>query len=79
MLRTRNRQPIESGSKSDRIVFISDATACCSQGIEFVLTDDYTYPDDYPERGSEICVMGVFDLYEEGTYTYCTLRDAVIA
>ncbi len=25
---------------------ISDVTACCSQGIEFELTDDYKYPAD---------------------------------
>ncbi len=57
---------------------IYDATACCSQGIEFILTDDYTYPDDYPEVGGEICVVGVFDTYQEGIYTYCTLRNAKI-
>ena len=57
---------------------IADATACCSQGIEFVLTDDYTYPDDYPEIGGDISVEGVFDTYQEGDYTYCTLRDAKI-
>ena len=57
---------------------IADATACCSQGIEFVLKDDYTYPDDYPEEGGDICVVGVFDTYQEGEYSYCTLRDAEI-
>ncbi len=55
---------------------IQDATACCAQGIEFVLTEDYTYPDDYPEVNEEICVIGVFDTYQEGSYTYCTLRKA---
>lgn len=55
---------------------IMDATACCSQGIEFILTDDYIYPDDYPEEGDTICVVGVFDTYKEGDYTYCTLRNA---
>ncbi len=55
---------------------IQDATACCSQGIEFVLTDDYSYPDDYPEAGNEICVIGIFDTYHEGSNTYCTLRNA---
>ncbi len=51
---------------------ISDATACCSQGIEFVLAEGY----DYPEDGEDVCVSGVFDLYTEGEYTYCTLRGA---
>lgn len=57
---------------------IADATACCSQGIEFVTTDDNTYPDDYPEVGGEICVVGVYDTYQEGGKTYCTLRNARI-
>ena len=55
---------------------IADATACCSQGIEFVLTDDYKYPDDYPEEAEDICVIGVFDTYQQDGITYCTLRDA---
>ena len=58
---------------------IQDATACCAQGIEFVLTNDYTYPDDYPEVNAEICVVGVFDTYQEGNYTYCMLRNATFA
>jgi len=55
---------------------IEDATACCAQGIEFELTDNYTYPDDYPEEGGSICVTGVFDTYEEYGITYCTLKNA---
>lgn len=55
---------------------VTDAAACCSQGIEFILTEDYSYPEDYPEEGGKICVTGVFDTYQEGNYTYCTLRDA---
>ncbi len=57
---------------------IRDATACCSQGIEFVLTDDYVYPDDYPEVGGDVSVVGVFDTYMEGENLYCTLRNAVL-
>jgi hypothetical protein len=55
---------------------IQDATACCSQGIEFELTDAYSYPEDYPPEGGDISVVGIFDTYEEGDYTYCTLRNA---
>ncbi len=57
---------------------IRDATACCAQGIEFVLAGDYKYPDDYPEEGSSVCVSGVFDTYVDGPYTYCTLRNAIM-
>ena len=59
-------------------VLISDATACCSQGIEFVLNGDYKYPDDYPELNKEITVAGKFNYYKEGVNTYCQLTDAVI-
>lgn len=55
---------------------IADATACCSQGIEFVLDGDYSYPDDYPEINSIITVSGIFDTYEENGYTYCQLINA---
>lgn len=64
---------------SDKYYFaciIMDATACCAQGIEFVLTDDYVYPDDYPQEDDPICVVGVFDSYVEDGYTYYTLRNA---
>ena len=57
---------------------VQDATACCATGIEFELTDDYAYPDDYPKEGDEITVSGVFDTYDDGGYTYCTLRNAVL-
>ena len=55
---------------------IADATACCAQGIEFVLDGDYSYPDDYPEINSIITVTGTFDTYEENGYTYCQLINA---
>ena len=55
---------------------VRDATQCCAQGIEFVPSDEYTYPDDFPAVGEDICVAGVFDTYMEGNGRYLTLRDA---
>ncbi len=55
---------------------IQDATACCAQGIEFVLNSSYNNPEDYPEIGSEITVSGIFETYKEGEYVYCNLREA---
>ncbi|MBO7530213.1 MAG: hypothetical protein J6T50_00265 [Lachnospiraceae bacterium] len=55
---------------------IMDATACCSQGIEFELDDTYAYPDDYPEYEDTVTVIGTFDTYMDGGYQYCTLRNA---
>ncbi|MBP0989691.1 MAG: hypothetical protein J5874_00730 [Oscillospiraceae bacterium] len=53
---------------------ISDATACCAQGIEFILKPDELYPDS----GEEFTVSGVFETYYEDTAMYCHLNNAVI-
>ena len=66
----------ETTGKHYYACIIMDATACCSQGIEFILTDDYKYPDDYPIEGDNITVEGIFDTYEEESGMYCTLKDA---
>lgn len=52
---------------------IADATACCQQGLEFVLADERSYPDEYPELGTEITVTGEFRTYMEGDSQYCHL------
>ena len=58
---------------------IADATACCAEGMEFVLEGDYTYPDDYPELGTEITVIGEFQSYEENGMTWDHLANARLA
>lgn len=63
----------------DQIYFacvIADATACCSQGLEFALVGEHTYPDDYPELGSEITVVGTFEPYEDSGCLYYRLGNA---
>lgn len=57
---------------------VQDATACCSQGIEFVTVADMKYPDDYPPLDSEIIITGRFHSYKEGTFTYIELLDAEV-
>lgn len=57
---------------------IADATACCTQGLEFVLDGNFTYPDDYPELGRDITVTGTFETYEEAGDTYCHLVNATM-
>ena len=58
---------------------IADATACCAEGMEFVLKDDLAYPDDYPELGAEITVIGEFQPYEENGVTWYHLVNARLA
>ena len=57
---------------------ISDATACCSQGIEFVLAEKRNFPADYPSEGTEITVSGTFETYEEYGNRYCRLANATL-
>ena len=54
---------------------IEDATACCTQGIEFELKD----PDaKLPESGSRVLVRGTFDTYMQDMFLFCVLRNAVL-
>ena len=58
---------------------IPDATACCSQGIQFFLSDEAerTYPDDYPENGDTVIIVGTFVEDENNVYM-CSLTDATM-
>ncbi len=59
---------------------VQDATACCAQGLEFEMEEELVYPDDFPEPGAEITVVGTFDAYKEEVdgnyYIYLVLRNA---
>lgn len=55
---------------------VMDATACCAQGLQFILDGDYTYPDDYPEIGDHIKLKGVFGTYEKENEVYVFLDHA---
>ena len=58
------------------ICMIADATACCAQGLEFALAGKPVYPDEYPELGAEITVVGTFEWYEEDSCRYYRLGNA---
>lgn len=58
-----------------RACLIRDATACCTQGVEFEPADE-TLPA--PDEEDVITVSGVFDTYMTGPFLYCILRDAQI-
>ena len=63
-------------NKDHYACIIRDATACCEQGVEFMLRDDCDFPDEYPKEGEEITVTGEFKTYKDGEYTYWALMDA---
>lgn len=66
----------EKTNKTYYACFISDATACCQQGIEFELKGKHKYPDDYPKQDDEITVTGEFEMYKEEGEDYCRLKNA---
>ncbi len=58
---------------------ISDAMACCAQGIEFAPTNAVVYPRDFPAVGAPIVVQGVFDTYLERGERFVRVRDAMLS
>ena len=52
--------------KSYHFVIISDATACCAQGLEFIWLGDHSYP----KSDTEVEVVGIFESYEENGQRY---------
>lgn len=68
--------PAEGTAKRYHACVISDAAACCAQGVEFVPTNATAYPDDFPAAGQPIIVQGTFDTYEEDGHRFCHVRDA---
>lgn len=58
---------------------IPDATACCSQGLQFFLADEsLSYPEDFPENGTTVTVLGTFTKNEDNLYM-CSINDATLA
>ncbi|MCR5150787.1 MAG: hypothetical protein K6B52_06140 [Clostridiales bacterium] len=68
----------ETEARNYYACIISDATACCSQGLEFLPVKELKYPDDYPPVGTGITVTGIFDIYYEGSKEYYQLKDAYV-
>lgn len=55
---------------------ILDATACCSQGIEFVPKGDLDFPKDFPMESSRITVVGTPETYEKCGVTRVHLQNS---
>jgi hypothetical protein len=67
--RVRGTYQITHWSETDldyNFVIVSDATACCTQGLEFLLNDGLSYPT----AGDQIEITGTFGSYDELDETY---------
>ena len=58
---------IAETEQSYHFLLINDATACCEQGIEFVLDGEA----NYPQTGEQVEIVGVFSDYQEDGVNYC--------
>ena len=62
-------------------VVIRDATACCANGLEFLLYGvprcSYRGGDGYPLRNEEVTIVGRFTTYIENMELYIHLVDAI--
>ena len=58
---------IEELEQTYHFVLISDAAACCEQGLEFVLPEGQSYP----EVGKEVEIVGTFADYLEDGMSFC--------
>ncbi|MGP1570230.1 MAG: hypothetical protein ACTTH0_04845 [Eubacteriales bacterium] len=69
-------EPDPDGKAYYHFVFISDAAACCQQGLEFVRDGDYKVPQDYPSLEQNIEVSGIWGKYQDGENTFWRLNSA---
>ena len=51
-------------------VIMNDATLCCQEGIDFVWEGEHNWPQDYPETGTEISIIGKYIVTEDDGFTY---------
>ncbi|MBP5603779.1 MAG: hypothetical protein J6X78_13730 [Treponema sp.] len=51
-------------------VIMNDSTMCCQEGIDFVWQGEHNWPQDYPEAGTEILIIGKYIVTEEDGFTY---------
>jgi hypothetical protein len=62
-------------------VLVEGADPCCPEGLMFVWNGNHTYPDDYPEEGTEIEIIGIFKSYDgfDFEYYYFDVDDLVVS
>lgn len=64
----------EDNGKPYFYVVIKDATACCTQGMDFICdAGTHIYPDEYPKEESDVTITCIFNYYKEDGLTFCYL------
>ena len=60
----------EQTGKYYHYVITKEGDECCQEGLEFILSGDPVFPDDFPTMKTPIEVEGVFSLYNEQDRRY---------
>ena len=71
----------QAANRFCHFVIVVEGDACCpGEGFEFKVSDERTFPDDYPPEGQKIEVTGVFSSYEEmgHTFYYLAVDDIIV-
>ena len=59
-------------------IIIEDAASCCAQGLQFMLSGERTYPEDYPDDFVSIELTGVYKHHDGSSATgYYLLVDDI--
>lgn len=58
---------------------IMDETACCTQGLEFILANGEEYPEYNPDSPITIEITGTFNTYLEDNQPYVQLENTKIS
>ena len=57
-------------------VLVDGVDACCPEGLMFIWSGEHSYPDEYPDEGTNIEIVGTFDSYEGFDFPYYCFEDA---
>ena len=68
----------EGNGRNYYVCEVQDATACCTQGLEFKLKDSYDYPEYSAESPKTIKVKGTFAIYDDNGSENFQLENASI-
>ena len=79
-VRLRGKYSVYDGeNRKIYVCEVMDETACCTQGLEFILADSGEYPEYNPDIPISIEICGTFNTYIEDNHPYVQPEDATVS
>lgn len=69
---------LEGTTRKYHAILISDATACCEQGLEFTFPEKNTQGAPLPKEGDVVTVVGSFSSYKEGGNNFFYVKGTAV-